>query len=205
VNKDLQMELLALKQHDDDTRARLVAAGVLYHGYNKEMETVHVQNAKRLETLIHRFGWPGISLVGEEGAQAAFIIVHHAISLPVFQRKCLELIHAAVHSGDVDARHEALLMDRIRFNERRPQVYGTIFDWDENGEMSPSRIEHPETVHTRRAEVGLMPLSEQIQKVRELTRREGAVAPPNYSARQREIEEWSRAVGWLGVSNSAAR
>jgi hypothetical protein len=197
LNKDLQMQLLGLKQNDDDTRARLVAAGVLYQGYNKEMETVHVQNAKRLETLIDRFGWPGVSLVEGEGAEAAFIIAHHAISLPVFQRRCLELIRAAVHSGDVDTRHEALLADRIRFNERRPQVYGTIFDCDENGEMSPWRIEHPETLDTRRAEVGLMPLGEQIQKVRELTRRDGAVAPADYSARQREIEEWSRAVGWL--------
>jgi hypothetical protein len=197
VNKDLQMQLLALKQNDDDTRARLVAAGVLYQGYNKEMETVHVHNAEQLEAIIHRVGWPGVPLVGEEGAQAAFIIVHHAISRPGFQRKCLELIREAVRSGDVDARHEALLVDRIRFNERRPQMYGTIFDWDENGEMSPWHIEYPETVDARRADVGLMSLADQIQKVRESSRREGAVAPADYFARQTEIEEWSRAAGWL--------
>ena len=120
MNKDLQTHLLALKQNDDEARARLVAAGVLYQGYNKEMASVHIHNAEQLETIINRYGWPGIALVGEEGAGAAFLIVHHAISRPALQRQCLELIRASVRSGDVEARHEALLMDRISFNERRP-------------------------------------------------------------------------------------
>lgn len=150
MNKDLQTHLLALKQNDDEARARLVAAGVLYQGYNQEMERVHIQNAEQLETIINRYGWPGRALVGEEGAGAAFLIVHHAISRPALQRQCLELIRASVRSGDVEPRHEALLVDRIRFNERRPQIYGTIFDWDENGEMSPWPIEYPDRVEARR-------------------------------------------------------
>lgn len=92
MNKDIQAELLDLKRRDDDTRTRLVASGLLYQGYNKGMEAVHLQNAERLETIINQFGWPGISLVGEEGAEAAFTIAHHAISKPAFQRKCLALI-----------------------------------------------------------------------------------------------------------------
>ncbi len=197
MNKDIQAELSDLKRRDDDTRTRLVASGLLYQGYNKEMEAVHLQNAERLETIINNFGWPGVSLAGEEGAEAAFIIANHAISKPAFQRKCLALICSAVRAGDVPARYEVYLGDRIRFNERQPQVYGTIFDWDENGEMSPWRIEKQEAVDARRAEVGLPPLADQIQKIRETARREGAVPPASYAARQKEITEWCRAVGWL--------
>lgn len=197
MNKDLQTHLLALKQNDDEARARLVAAGVLYQGYNQEMERVHIQNAEQLETIINRYGWPGRALVGEEGAGAAFLIVHHAISRPALQRQCLELIRASVRSGDVEPRHEALLVDRIRFNERRPQIYGTIFDWDENGEMSPWPIEYPDRVDARRAKVGLMSLADQTRKVGESCRLEGAAAPADYFVRQREIEDWCRAVGWL--------
>jgi uncharacterized protein DUF6624 len=186
-----------LKRRDDDTRTQLVTSGLLYQGYNKDMEAVHVQNAERLQTIINRFGWPGVSLVGEEGAEAAFVIAHHAISKPAFQRKCLALICPAVRAGNVPARHEALLVDRIRFNERQPQVYGTIFDWDENGEMSPWRLEKPEAVDARRAEVGLTSLADQVQKIRETACREGAVPPASYAARQIEIKEWCRRVGWL--------
>jgi hypothetical protein len=197
MNKDIQAELLDLKGRDDDTRARLVASGLLFQGYNKDMETVHLENAERLETIINQFGWPGVSLVGEEGAEAAFIIAQHAISKPAFQRKCLALISSAVRARDVPARHEALLTDRIRFNERQPQVYGTIFDWDENGVMSPWPIEKPDAVDGRRAVVGLPPLADHIQKIREMASREREVPPDSYAARQREIEEWCRAVGWL--------
>jgi hypothetical protein len=197
MNKDLQARVMALKQNDDETRARLITAGTLYDGYNQEMETVHVRNADELEAIINQFGWPIVSLVGAEAAEAAFVIAHHAISEPAFQRTCLALIGAAVRSGDVPVRHEAMLLDRIRFNERQPQVYGTIFDWDEKGEMSPWTIAHPETVDARRAEVGLMPLADQIQRIRAETYKEGATPPVNYAGRQREIAEWSRAVGWV--------
>jgi hypothetical protein len=197
MNKDIQAELLALKRRDDDTRTLLVASGLLYQGYNKQMEAVHLQNADRLETIINHFGWPGVSLVGEEGAEAAFTIANHAISKPAFQRKCLALISSAVQIGDVPARHEAHLVDRIRFNERQPQIYGSIFDWDEHGEMSPWRIEKPETVDARRADIGLPPLAAQRQKIREMTSREEAVPPASYAARQKEIKDWCRTVGWL--------
>jgi hypothetical protein len=197
MNKDIQSELLDLKRRDDDTRARLVASGRLFQGYNKDMETVHLENAERLEAIINRFGWPGVSFVGEEGAEAAFIIAQHAISNPAFQRKCLALLGPAVMASDVPARHEAYLGDRIRFNERRPQVYGTIFDWDEHGEMSPWPLEKPAAVDERRAVVGLPPLADHVRKIREMASREGEVPPASYAARQKEIEDWCRAVGWL--------
>lgn len=125
------------------------------------------------------------------------MIAQNAIGKPAFQRKCFSLIRKAVRSGDILARYEALLTDRIRFYERRPQVYVTIFDWDENGEMSPWKIERPGTVDARRAKVGLKPLTERIREIREKVREEGAVQPISYPERQNEVVEWARIVGWL--------
>jgi hypothetical protein len=39
--------------------------------------------------------------------------------------------------GDAPALQAAMLEDRIRAFEGRPQRYGTQFDWDANGEPSP--------------------------------------------------------------------
>ena len=89
-----------------------------------------------------------------------------------------------------------MLEDRIRYFEGRPQVYGTQFDWDEQGEMSPWPIEDPEGIKARREAVGLPPLAEKIQEVREGMARAGAAAPSDLAERRREQEAWARSVGW---------
>ena len=161
------------------------------------MAAVHEHNAERLQAIIEEVGWPGQSLVGEDGAQAAWLIAQHAISKPAFQRHCLELIRHAVKQGDMPPHTEAYLTDRIRFNERRLQVYGTIFDWDEEGNMSPWPIEQPGGVDIRRRNMGLPPLAQTIQEMQEQARKEGNRPPANYEARQREIETWAKKVGWI--------
>ncbi len=85
------------------------------------MERVHRANAQALEAVLDACGWPGISLVGPEGAEAAWLIAQHAISLPRFQQRCLTLLQQAVQRGQAAAAHAAHLDDRIRFNQRKPQ------------------------------------------------------------------------------------
>jgi hypothetical protein len=59
------------------------------------MEAVHHHNAYRLEEIIEECGWPGRSLVGEDGAAAAWLIAQHAIRLPALQRRSLTLLKEA--------------------------------------------------------------------------------------------------------------
>ncbi|GJL50022.1 MAG: hypothetical protein NPIRA01_12490 [Nitrospirales bacterium] len=202
MNPQLRQTLLDLQRADHDMRVRLLKEDKLFQGYAKEMATVHEQNAKHLQSIIEEFGWPGQSLVGEDGARAAWLIAQHAIGLPAFQRNSLKLIHQAVKQNDMSAWTEAYLTDRIRFNERRPQVYGTIFDWDENDKLSPWPIEDCENVERRRKEVGMLPLEDDIQKMRESAKNEGNHPPTSYNARQEEIETWAKSVGWLDTESS---
>lgn len=68
MNVSLRDELLAMKERDLRTRARLAEDGSLYDGYHPEMEAVHRENAARLSQIIDEHGWPGPGLVGEDGA-----------------------------------------------------------------------------------------------------------------------------------------
>lgn len=197
MNRPIREALLELERRDQATRTRHVAEGTLFAGYAEEMERIHLENAGRLDAIIARYGWPGISLAGEDGCEAAWRIAQHAISRPAFQRRCLELIRSAVAGGEAPPKHEAYLVDRIRFNQRRPQVYGTIFDWDESGEMSPWTIEEAASVDRRRAAVGLEPLARTTARIRRESRAEGNRPPDSYVDRQDEIERWARRVGWL--------
>ena len=141
--------------------------------------------------MLARVGWPGRARVGEDGASAAWRIVQHAIGEPALLRGCLPLLQAAVAEGEADPTEMAMLEDRIRVFEGRPQRYGTQYDWSEDGAaMVPTvGIEAPESLAERRAAVGLPPM---------LWRRPPppGVAPPDHAARRAEIEAWARRVGW---------
>jgi hypothetical protein len=183
-----------MAQRDLQTRERLAADLSLFDGYHPEMQAVHEENASALERIIDEQGWPTPAVAGEDGAEAAWLIAQHAIGLPGFQRKCLRFLREAAGSGAVPAWQPAMLLDRVSVFEGKLQIYGTSFDWDEHGAMSPRPIADPEGVDERRAAVGLPPLAEATA----LQRRQsaGQPKPADHSARKREIEEWAKSVGW---------
>ena len=193
----LRQALLDLVAEDQRLREELARDGSLYKGYAERMREVHERNAARLEAIIRAHGWPGIHLAGRDGAEAAWRIAHHAIAMPPFQRRCLKLLQGAVARGDADAQHAARLDDRIAFNERRPQKYGTQFDWDEKGRMSPYTIDDAKAVDRRRRALGMTPLEEHVATMRENWLKSNEKPPADWHARQREIEAWAVAVGWL--------
>lgn len=191
----LRTQLLALRERDQAKRRELVERRELWHGYHTEMEAVHVENAERLERVLDARGWPGASEVGEEASDAAWLVALHAISRPAFQRRCLALMQRALDAGEANAARLATLVDRIRFNERRPQVYGTLFDWDAQGVLAPWPIEDADAVDERRRAVGLPALAESVREVQEDAARELAQPPAPYAERQAELHAWARRVG----------
>ena len=192
MNQRLRQNLREMAAEDKETSDRLAKTGELFEGYHPEMEQVHLKNARELERMLDERGWLGKSLVGIDGAENAWLIVQHAISLPNFQRKCLRLIEKAVAEGEAEAWQAAYLEDRIRFFEGKPQRYGTQSDWNERGEMQVYALEDEEKVNDYRAQVGLEPLKSLTWKNEET----GESKPENFRQRQIEFEAWARKVGW---------
>jgi hypothetical protein len=183
-----------MADHDLAVRERLASDGSLFDGYHPEMRAVHEANAAALDEIISQNGWPTADLVGERAAQAAWLIVQHAIGRPAFQRRCLELLQREASAGRVPAWRPAMLLDRIRAFEGKPQVYGTSFDWDDAGQMSPLPIEDADHVDERRAGVGLEPLADAIARHRLQTAAEPV--PEDLAQRRRQADGWAREVGW---------
>jgi hypothetical protein len=161
------------------------------------MAEVHEQNAESLDRIIDEFGWPGRSLVGCDGAEAAWLILQHAIGKPEFQRKCLKILKEALELQEIPAVQVARLEDRICVFEQRPQRYGTQFDWDGSGNLNPHPIKDLEKVDEFRASVGLGPLAEQIQEMRQRAAKEGHEQPQDFDAYVEGRKAWARSVGWL--------
>jgi hypothetical protein len=196
LNPTLRDELLEMRAADLRLRDELVRDGSLFDGYNERMAELHRRHNARLALVLAEHGWPGRSLVGEDGAAAAWLLLQHAILDPSLMRQAVPLLERAVHSNDADPRHVAFLVDRIRTMEGRPQLYGTSHDWDEEGNLSPLPIDDPATVDERRRQVGLEPLTENTRRLRAQAEAEGEEPPADYQTRRREADAWARATGW---------
>ncbi len=86
---------------------------------------VDVANTDRLREIVADVGWPGRTLVGEEGADHAWLIARHADHQLDSQRLFLDAVRHAVDARHAPARHLAYLTGRVAMNEGRPQRYGT--------------------------------------------------------------------------------
>jgi hypothetical protein len=74
---------------------------------------------------------------------------------PEFQRSCLKFLAEAAREHTVPLWQPAMLEDRIRVFENRPQLYGTQLKPDAHGNPRPHAIEDRERVDERRRAVGL--------------------------------------------------
>jgi hypothetical protein len=195
MNAQLRQRLLDMVEEDRRVHTELSRTGEIFKGYAPRLAEVNRRNAAALEAIIEEHGWPGKSLVGDDGSHAAWFILQHAIERPDLQRRGLALVRAAVACGEAAPAQAAYLEDRISFYERRPQRYGTQFDWDAEGRMSPWLLRDPERVDEYRAAVGLGPLREKIEQFRrEMTDEH---RPADHARYQEERAAWARSVGWL--------
>ncbi|HEX4799337.1 MAG TPA: DUF6624 domain-containing protein [Candidatus Paceibacterota bacterium] len=124
-------------------------------------ETIDAKHTERMKEIVAEIGWPTVSKVGVEGASNAWLLVQHADHDVDFQERCLELMKEAP-TGEVDITDVAYLTDRVCVNRGRGQLYGTQFT-QEDGKHIPRTIEDEANIDARRAEVGMGPLSEQIE------------------------------------------
>ena len=163
----LRQELLRMMQDDQQARFRMLAVmqrkGAAPDELPdvKEVRRLDRYHTARLKQIIDCYGWPGKSLVGSDGAHAAWLLVQHADHDRRFQKKCLDLLRQAVQENEAAGEQLAYLTDRLLVAEKKRQRYGTqlrVVD----GQLVPYPIENEAEVDQRRKRVGLPPLQEYL-------------------------------------------
>ena len=170
IDKPLRSELLELVARDQANRANIdsviAANGTSSRSGDsalKAMSAADVPLMARLADIVKAKGWPGRTLVGDDGAHAAWLVLQHAP--PETQRAMLPLVRAAVAKGDARPSDLALLEDRVLADQAKPQVYGSQLAWPPAGGLPTLKpIENPACVDVRRASVGLEPLAEYLAR-----------------------------------------
>ncbi|MEO1031206.1 MAG: DUF6624 domain-containing protein [Bacteroidota bacterium] len=108
-----------------------------------------VINGNRLDSIVERHGWPGNSMVGEDGSKLAWAIPQHHPNV-FYKKKCLSLIKACVDKGDCNPNHYAELSDRIARDLWQKQTYGSSMS-----DKAPYPIIDAALVNQRRYHLGL--------------------------------------------------
>jgi hypothetical protein len=157
-------ELLRMRAADQDSRHALISKGLGDAEAAKKMSEVDAANTKRLKEIVRSGGWPKRSVVGDEAARAAWLLVQHADAEPLFQESCLRLMERLLPAKEVFAADVAYLTDRVRAAQGRPQVYGTQVV-ERGCTYEPRPIEDAGRVDERRAAAGLDTLAENLKRL----------------------------------------
>ena len=165
VDTALQRELMAhgaLDQAIRDTMVQLLQGGGGFDpAFVQRMATVDSGNIAWLKGALAARGWPRRSVVGDEAAEAAFLIAQHAVQDTAFMAQALGMMEPLVADGEVKGSNVAMLSDRLSVRRTGRQRYGTQAKLL-NGRIVMDPIDDSAHVDGRRAALGLPPLARYV-------------------------------------------
>jgi len=138
------------------------------------MLDVDAKNYPEIVRIHDRYGWPGISLVGEEAANNYWLLVQHADAHKDFQAKLLPELKRAADEGDASKVNYAYLYDRVMVGAGKPQRYGTQGGGCENGKIKMRPVDDPAGLAQRRKELHLMPMEQYVEILSSMCSKEAA-------------------------------
>jgi hypothetical protein len=159
----LRTEILAMRDEDQKARFAWIAKKDDKQ-LAADVEAIDKRTTQRMHDIVAKYGWPGNRLVGEEGANAAWLLVQHGDKDLAFQKDVLAKMEPMVKTEDVSPIDYGYLWDRVAVAEHRPQRYGTQFD----DKQEPQPIEEEAHVDERRASIGLPSMAEYRQQMRKM-------------------------------------
>jgi len=127
-------------------------------------DSLNRENLQKLDSVVQVNGWPKKTEVGEKAGTAAFLIIQHADFDT--QKRYFPQLRSAAKKGEALKRHLALLIDRIRIQQNKKQIYGSQvhFDFERNKYyIDYENIKNPARINKRREKMGLNRIEEYLK------------------------------------------
>jgi hypothetical protein len=116
-----------------------------------------------LKKLFKEYGFLGIEEVGKQGSGNFWLMMQHCDKDPKFQEEVLGEMKKHIERKNANPSNYAYLIDRVKVNTGKEQVYGTQMKLNQEGSSyEPKPVIDPENLNKRRAEVGLGTIEEYI-------------------------------------------
>jgi hypothetical protein len=116
-----------------------------------------------LKKLFKEYGFLGIEEVGKQGSSNFWLMMQHCDKDPKFQEEVLSEMKKHIERKNANPSNYAYLIDRVKVNTGKPQVYGTQMKLNQDGSSyEPKPVIEPENLNKRREEVGLSTIEEYI-------------------------------------------
>lgn len=170
LNKPLVAILDSIYIEDQKYRQQISGIEKKYGGESKEMKD-HWKlikekdsiNLVKVKTMLDQYGWLGNDIIGGPGSTTLFLVIQH--SNQTTQEKYLPMMREAVKKGKAQGSSLALLEDRVLLGQGKRQIYGSQIARDQETHFYyVSPLEDPDHVDQRRAEVGLGPLADYVNR-----------------------------------------
>jgi hypothetical protein len=200
MNQAVHDELLRMQ--DDDQRVR----GEYLHcptpdddpqtlAILDQMLRIDARNVVRFAEIVATYGWPGRSLVGEDGCRAAWILAQHNGWHEALFQRCLDLVDVAVAAGEAPLVYAEQLRDTAYRSQGKPYLspMGKILS---GGVVTISPLSDEERIamDARRAAVGWSTVAEWEEELRrpvgDVPMRRGSALP--LEERRRRLWEYYR-------------
>lgn len=117
-----------------------------------------------LKEIFDKYGFPNYDLVGQDGSKKFWLLVQHQDAHPEFQDSVLSKMKIEVDAKKASGEKYAYLLDRVKINTGRLQVYGTQLTFNEDHtSYIPLPVIDPDNLNERRRSMGLSSIEEYIQ------------------------------------------
>jgi hypothetical protein len=118
--------------------------------------------------LFNRYGYLGYNKVGVISSHYFWLLVQHSDKHPDFQERVLDSMKIEASKGNSSMKDYAYLLDRVKVNTGRLQIYGTQMQYDSiNSTYETKPVEEPANLNMRRQEVGLSTIEDYIRIMNE--------------------------------------
>lgn len=201
-NKKLTNELVKLRAENQKTFLGALAQNLKEDAFKKRIGITKEKTTPLFCGILKEFGWPTASLVGRDGAAAAFYLLRNNATFSL-QIEMLPVMVAAVEKDEIERPEFAALIDRIRVDAGVKQLFGTQASVT-SGLLVLFPIEAEGKVDERRKRYGLPPLANQIRSMEATYQMPLVKAPVTmvnaFSNTVKRSIEKSTAMSALGIS-----
>lgn len=160
LNAKLRDKLLKLKEKDTKRFQEGLEEHEKGDALLKSMKSSREKNTVQLCLILKEFGWPTAPLVGQDGANAAFLLLKNSSSFQL-QRALLPVIVAATRRGEIQKSSFAGYIDQMRLRAGLKQLFGTQTTI-QDGFLVLYPIANEAVVDARRKQFELAPLAEYL-------------------------------------------